>query len=173
MIMMMIWRDMLLAEALVFTFCSSQLVVICTRHLGYLCHNLVVVWFCLLVAANWLSGKIVSKMTYNVSSGMLSDKHTQVPPLSSMSDSLNQHCSCKWCQWTTVHLVTYCTSQLFDSTFYKHFWTFILSLVVRPFSSTNHKLPQSTAVTSHKLRPVNVRLILRLNRIRQATKYKI
>ena len=27
------------------------------RHLGYLCYNLVVAWFCLLVPAKWLVGK--------------------------------------------------------------------------------------------------------------------
>ena len=44
-----------------------MLLVNCMCHLGYLCYYLVV-WFCLLVPAKWLVGKIICEMTYGVSS---------------------------------------------------------------------------------------------------------
>jgi len=49
----------------------GSLVVICMCRIGFLYYNLVFVWFCLLVPAKWLGGKVVSEVTYNESSGTL------------------------------------------------------------------------------------------------------
>jgi len=52
--------------------------------LGYLCYNLVVVWFCLLVPAKWLVGKMISKTTYSVSSWVLKPLYLSVCLLSTL-----------------------------------------------------------------------------------------
>ena len=56
---------------IMFTFAWISQLLFVGVYSGYLRYNLLVVWLCLPVPATWLAGKIVSEMTYNVSSGTL------------------------------------------------------------------------------------------------------